>query len=179
MEKDIINYENYDGYKTLLKLKENEPGTKYKKKKIIFNNTPIWNSAFFSLIIHAAIIVLDPSLIILMPLTLLGTIAIGHEVSVKMMLKKNLKKFKEDYPNIDIDIENVELQKELSKYEELSMNKDNHMNEELYKHDLKVLDNEFKEKTTTEKIELLKKEIEFWNQVEKQEKNKMKIYYNL
>lgn len=179
MEKDIINYENYDGYKTLLKIKENKPGTKYKEKEIIFNNTPMWNSTFFSLIIHAALITLDPSLLILMPLTLLGTIAIGHEASIKMMLKKNLKKFKEDYPNIDIDIENVELQKELSKYEKLSMNKDNHMNEELYKHDLKVLDNEFKEKTTTEKIELLKQEIEFWTQVEKQEDIKMKKYYNM
>ncbi len=89
--------------------------------------------------------------------------------SKKILFKMSLKNFKEDYPDIDINIDKQELEKALVKYKELSkVEKDCEKKKEEH---LSNYQESFRSMTPSEKIAFLEKEKEFWEQEAILEKN--------
>ena len=69
----------------------------------------------------------------------IGSSLFLSSIVASKQIKKNIKRFKKDYPNIDTDIEGEELQKELEKYEEFTktviIEKKNDEIKEVYEND--------------------------------------------
>ena len=105
----------------------------------------------------------------------LTTVAVDGAMAIPIMTglpkiakKLYLKKLKKEYPDIDINVNIDNLKEALTKYEELSKIPKNI--EEKKEQCLTNHSDEFKKKTTEEKISELKEEIEFWEQVKIEEK---------
>lgn len=169
-----ITDENYEAYSELKKIKLRIwRGTK--EEKIIsilsatLNGLIVLSSATWLSMIHGTI----SGLKFILPLfAVFGVDLLAMngliKMSTKLMTKYQLKSYKKVYPNINTDIDVNELEKALTKYEELKkVPKDIEKKKEqcLLEHS-----DEFKEKTTDEKIGELKEEIEFWEQVKIEEK---------
>lgn len=80
----------------------------------------------------------------------------------------NIKTFKKQYPDFDINIDIKEVAKALKKYKELSKVSKNI--EEKKEEHLTNLPDEVREMSTKEKLAYLEQEKEFWEQVAIQEK---------
>lgn len=82
-----------------------------------------------------------------------------------------MKKFKKEYPDFDTNIDAIELEKELEKYEALSSAKDIENKKEEH---LSKFADEFKSMSAKEKIAFLEKEKEFWQQAQQSEEMAIK-----
>lgn len=169
-----ITDENYEAYNELKRIKLRIwRGTK--EEKIIsilyatLNGLIVLSSATWLSMLHETI----SGLKFILPLfAVFGVDLLAMngliKMSTKLMTKYQLKSYKKVYSNINTDVDVNELEKALTNYEELKkVPKDMEAKKEqcLINHS-----DEFKEKTTDEKINELKKEIEFWEQVKIEEK---------
>ncbi len=156
-EKLEITDENYDRYHSLYDIKNKEfYGT---KKQIIIH---------YLITIVLEVICVSGAGIFYASSSMLG-FCIGmiaacsiHLVSKPILSKISFRNFKEEYPNIDINIDKEELKKALVKYQELSkVEKDF---EEKKEEHLENYPEAFRSMTPSEKIAFLEKEKEFWEQ---------------
>lgn len=185
MNKEIvINEENYESYKKLYEIipridKWYDHHMEPYDKKTEHLATVLRAGIFLSTISFTfASAFLDvPGVLGVVGLGVAGFYAALCYVPYKFVKKRNLKLFKKDYPNIDPNVEFDELEKELKKYQELSLipedikeqeeNQTNYIKENINSMNLK------------EKYQALKDEISYIEQLETQEKyneeNKEKV----
>lgn len=168
-----ITDENYDMYNNLLAIKSNKYAYSTKKSTIISLAVGAL-AVLITLASTAGIIVsINPESTLV---TLIGgcidasLVLPISSLCLKLNNKIALNDFKKKYPNVNTFVDVEVLEKELTKYEELKTLPSNiKEKKEQYLTNHK---DEFREKTTNEKINELKKEIEFWEQVKLEEKYK-------
>ena len=91
----------------------------------------------------------------------MGTLKINDKIA--------LNEFKKKYPTINTDVDVESLEKSLTKYNELSKQKDM---EEKKKHFITLHTDEYNKMTTEEKMDSVNKEIEYLRQLMEEEKHK-------
>ena len=158
-----ITDENYNAYRHLYDIQK---GRDYVDMK----QFTIWIALLVAVTVNAPnLVLIIGELLGATPLGIITTlIMIGFcecfliFVSKKILCKTSLKNFKEDYPDIDININKEELKKALVKYKGLSKVEKNF--EEQKEEHLSNYQESFRSMTPSEKIAFLEKEKEFWEQ---------------
>ena len=172
-KKIVINKENYEIYNMLCKIKENNIGCKYR-------NGEIKETTGISLIVSSCaipIISLSSAFYFNIPwegvaATFFGSLLVGSFLPSTIYLdynyEKNIKKIKNDYPEIDIDVPYNELKKGLKKYRELSVIPEDIKEQE--EKQINYIKENINSMSLKEKYQALKEEIEYIEQLETQEK---------
>ncbi len=177
MDKIEINEENYAMYQEFLDIRNNKVTAKNKKTFIgAVAIITLFSALGLFGIVNITIMVLDAIIEHNAP-ALLGAFIESLGVgSVWLFMSRALdivefiqtKILHRKYPNLDIKIEESELEWALEKYIQLSKILTNLQNKK-EKH-LVINNDRFKKMTTEERLEFLKKEKEFWEQVAIEEK---------
>ena len=168
-----ITDENYDMYNNLLGIKSNK--YVYSTIKSLGISTALGALAFLITLASTAYIVSINLEFALASVVICGCIDASlvlpiSSLCLKLNNKIALNDFKKKYPNVNTFVDVEVLEKELTKYKELKT-LPNNIKEKKEQYITNHKD-EFREKTIDEKINELKKEIEFWEQVKLEEKYK-------
>ena len=170
-----ITDENFDGYDTLYFIKAHSASilTRNTKESVLFCGLGVLMYTV-STILFLGIGYFLTNINALFGISIsLFMIFIGWGLISKSFISINkkfqIKKLKEEYPDIDINIDKQELEKALVKYKELSkVEKDCEKKKEEH---LSNYQESFRSMTPSEKIAFLEKEKEFWEQEAILEKN--------
>lgn len=172
-KKIVINEENFEIYNMLYKIKENNIGCKYRNGEII-------ETAGMSLIVSSCaipIIALSSAYYFNFPAegmaaTFFGSLLVASFLPITIYsdynYMKNIEKFNNDYPEVDIDVPYSELKKELKKYQELSVIPED-IKEQEQKQTNYIKEN-INNMNLKEKYQALKDEISYIEQLEIQER---------
>lgn len=172
MQELEINQENYQIYQTFLDTKRRSPLVKHRMLwdlGILFTCGAVFLSGF----VNFCYILLKLGLSHFMESLVVTLYVAGYIVGAKILVPKIvdfmlIKNFQRKYPNFDINIDATEVEKELEKYYQLSK-----LPKDIVKQKEEHLENygeSMKEISVEERLKLLKREKEFWEQVAIQEK---------
>lgn len=165
------NYEMYDEFDRLANPTCSILSFASRKEKLIWNVLSIL-SVLIPLFVLGSIYIIFSNINTLLTILLSVFTWIDCYVNIyivnKIIYKMNIKTFKKQYPDFDINIDIKEVAKALKKYKELSKVSKNI--EEKKEEHLTNLPDEVREMSTKEKLAYLEQEKEFWEQVAIQEK---------
>ena len=169
-----INEDNYEAYTELLSALKGlcNPKHKVRDNTILAIAGVLGVSALVASCVAAAILEAWQAILIAIFVTApsLAGIVIGVDAIGK---KLSLRSVKRDYPDLDIDVDKHELEKELVRYNKLSkLPKD--IEKQKDEHSIEYSD-QVKEMTTQEKIEYFQREKEFWENYAIKEKYENKV----
>lgn len=176
--KNIINDENYDQYKLLSVMREyyvkcenadlvtNSPY--YSKKDKLFENIALnIPAAFIGAVVISSAIMQNYLISIIAFIISIVVSYFSTSVLLKVLQNRLVNRLKNDYPELDYEIYQETLKRDLEKYEELSkVPKDIEVKCEEH---LSSIEDNMRNLSTEEKKEYLQKELEFWNLVSIQE----------
>lgn len=163
-----ITDENFDGYDNLYFIKTNSAfilARNTKEKVLFYGLSILMYTGTFILSLRMASFLMDINglfgIFIGSSMVIGGCALISKLLSISNQ-KFQIKKLKEEYPDIDINIDKEELKKALVKYKELSkVEKDFDKKKEEH---LENYQESFRSMAPSEKIAFLEKEKQFWEQ---------------
>jgi len=179
MKKIKITEENYELYKELYNFKTNPDDiyTPLQKKLcfLLWMIIPGLGFGLYSAIVFASFTlpIIIPIILVMLPPIIFSSSKLLDAITYKLddfitrlVGKNNFKKFKEKNPNLNTYIDVNELEKKLEEYKSTKTEKTIENTKEEH---LSNFNENFRKMTTQERLELLNKEKEFWEQVYIQE----------